>query len=61
MLGRDLQTYLQTGGLASLNVGASNMAWKGKTCVMNMLSAEDRVVCREDAEAHPRTLSTWKQ
>ena len=61
MLGGDLQTYLQTRGLAPLNVGAWNRAWEGKTCVMNILSAEDKVVCREDEQAHPRILSTQKQ
>ena len=26
---------------------------------MNIVPAEDEVVCREDAQAYPRTLSTW--
>ena len=28
---------------------------------MNILPAEDKVVCREDAQARPRTLSTRTQ
>ena len=28
---------------------------------MNILSAEDKVVCREDVQARPRTLSTRTQ
>ena len=26
---------------------------------MNILSAENKAVCRDDMQAHPRTLSTW--
>ena len=26
---------------------------------MNTLSAENKAVCRDDVQAHPRTLSTW--
>ena len=38
-----------------MNEGASNRAWEGKMCVMNILSAENKVVHREDSQAHPRT------
>ena len=38
-----------------MNEGASNRAWEGKMCVMNILSAENKVVRREDSQAHPRT------
>ena len=45
----------------SLECGWVNSAWEGKRCVMNILPAEDKVVCREDAQASPRTLSTGTQ
>ena len=58
MLGGDLQNYLQTGDLSPLNVGAWNRALERKTCVMNILSAEDKVLCREDAGTSQDTEDT---
>ena len=32
-----------------------------KRCVMNILSAENKVLCRDVVQAHPRTRSTRTQ
>ena len=38
----------------SLEYGYVKLRLEGKRCVMNILSAEDKAVCREDVQARPK-------